>query len=324
MKNTKICIIAIAVSCIICCVTGQSYGQLNRAATQSFSIAPKRLIKVGRVGRTIKIIPQAKNLQPDIGGTFIILDFETNVTANALVTLEKVSGPLPPGTESFKWTGAGVDHRVQFVNLEADTDYKIQVDVIPTEQLDGPAPQSTVYPFKTLQRHVFVALNDVFVYDDADWDNAGDLSFGVQIGHQHANFNDAGNSWDFLNFKTYIDSGTGVNLAQSGMPNYLYQNDVQSTTLKIAVSANERDYAIGHFSFRPDLVDRYLGSGTDAYNEWNSGFILIDIGHSNLTPGGNSLHQKESLVRNFEIDVPSTGGVDLSYTLSGQLVVAYW
>lgn len=312
----------LAIGCACCCMPGAARAQFTRQPVKTTRVASK--ITVARVSTNLKIIPQAKQLQPDVGGTFLSLAFATNVEAYTLVSLTKTSGPLPPGTNSMQWTNAGGQHQVQFVNLEADTDYEVRIDVVPTTPAAHASPQPTTYAFTTLRRHVFVALNDVFVYDDAEWDGAGDIHFNVQIGDEHANFNQAGNSWDYLEFHADIDSGTGINLPQSGKPNYLYQNDVQSTTLKIAVSANEWDFALFGITFRPDAEDQYLGTGCDSYNEWNSGYKLVDIGDTFLTSGAANLHQSEALVRNFEIHVPPSQHADLSYKLTGQLVVAYW
>ena len=316
----------LALSCVACCLVGSSLGQFSRDSTTrgiSRKTTPRK-ISVGSTSRTIRVKPHAKNLQPDVGGTFIDLRYETNENAITLVTLIKVGGDLPPETDSFKWTAASTSHHVQFVNLEANTEYGLQIDLIPSDQ-SAPEPSSTFHPFKTLQRHVFIALEELHVYDDADWDGAGWLDFGVQMGPAEKYFNVKGNSWDFLNFRTQMHSGTTLNIPQTDKPSYMFRNNADSTKLKIAITANEKDYPFGpQFPFRPDLVDRYLGSGEDAYNEWNSGYELFDIGHSFLTPGATNLHQRESLATDFEIDALANDEADLSYSISGQLVVVYF
>lgn len=312
----------LALGCVSCCLHGASYGQLYRQATRTNTLSSK--VTATRTTSTLKLIPQATQVQPDVGGTFISLSFATNVDAYAFVSLYKVGGALPPGTDSMQWSDAGKQHQVQFVNLEADTDYEVRIEVLPTSPGDYATPAPIQFPFRTLERHVFVALKDVFVFDDADWDNAGDLRFNVQIGDEYADFGEAGNSWDFLTFFASIDSGTGINLPQSEKPYYLYQNDVHSTTLKIAVSANEQDSSVVGISFRPPAGDYYLGTGCDSRNEWNSGYKLIAIGDTFVTPGAGNLHQSEALVRDFEIHVAPSQHADLSYSLTGQLVVAYW
>ncbi|MFK7737874.1 MAG: hypothetical protein AB8B50_17715 [Pirellulaceae bacterium] len=305
---------------LVCGLAGNVFAQTTLQRSNDFKI--RRIVQAAKPPPPIQRMDRAIITRTNFGGTFMEIDFKTEFDASAEVSLTSgaASSPVVVGKKILPM---GRNHRVSFVNLKPNTRYVYRIDLFPDDSYTG-IVRPSIIQFTTRERFVFVGVQTIHVFDDADATTAGDMSFRVQIGDEHGNFNEPGNSWDFLSFQAYLDSHTDLNVPASGKPYYLKSENVQSDTMKIAVSNYESDgfefTGLG-FSLGPDV---YLGSGESSRAEWNSGFTTINIAGSFLSPDETTLQKSEALVKTFTIIVPPAQETNLSYSLTGQLVVAYY
>ncbi|MFK7735354.1 MAG: hypothetical protein AB8B50_04950 [Pirellulaceae bacterium] len=300
---------------LFCLVASDVAAQTSLAVAKDYKI--RRIVTKVDPAPPIKKIPlQVLNLKQNVGGSFVEFEFASNYKAAALVKLRNLSSPTDLGDAEL--TSASKLHQVSLVNLQPDTRYKAQIDLLPSESFNGEAIPYTV-EFKTLQRHVYVGISNIHVFDDSDELSAGDMNFVFQIGDEHGNFNTPGNSWDFINFDADLDSGTNFSPAHAGRPHVLAAENVNFDKLKIAVSNFETD-GRQYASYIPP-TDMYLGSGCLSLSEWNSGFIVVDIAGSFLTPDAETAQKRESMVQPFAIMVSPTDETDLHYLVEGLISV---
>ncbi|QDT11469.1 hypothetical protein [Planctomycetes bacterium K23_9] len=303
----------------IVCLVGASGWTQEYGRSSTYKI--RRII--GQVPPRPPILGPSKieDVQTMVGGTFIELQFKTTHAVRGLVLWTNRS----TGVAGSRMTANGKKHKLLVENLSPDSDYRFQIYQLPIDPL--PVDLHThEFQRTTLQKNVTCFVENIYMLDDSDELSAGEFFFNFILGSKDANFNESGNAWDaFGTPLVSIHSGTNLALMPAGITNVLSADNVHSPDLKFAVSAFEDDGLDGFLGLPPRAPkpDLYVGSYDHGVTETNSGFLLTNISGSALTPNANTPQKRESLNKSFDLYVPPSSESDLSYAISGWIVVSY-
>lgn len=303
---------------MVCAVMTSGWAQ-EFGRSQDYQI--RRLISKAPERPPIMGPGEILNVRTMVGGTFVELQFDTTYDVRGLVLWTNDS----TGDGASRMTLSGKKHKLLLENLSPNTSYSFQIYQLPSEKLPVPL-RSTEFQRRTLQKNVMCIVENICMFDDSDDLSAGEFFFNFILGAKDANFNESGNAWDaFGTPLVSIHSGTNLALVPAGIPNVLYAENVQATTLKFAVSALEDDVADGILDLPPRAPkpDLYFGSFDNGDTETNSGFLIMNISGSGLTHDASSPQTRERLNQPFELYVPPTSESEMSYAISGRIVVSY-
>lgn len=303
---------------VVCLVPVSGWGQ-EWGRAKDYKIRPV-------IGKTPALPPilgpsEISNLQTKVGGTFVEIQFETTHSVRGFVFVTNDS----TGEVFVRHSPNGTEHELLVENLSPNTSYSFNVYQSPLEEL--PVKLHTLeFNRRTFQKNVWCFVENICMFDDSDDLSGGEFFFNFIIGAEDANFNESGNAWDAVGTrKLCIDSGTNLALVPAGVPNVLIASNVQSPNLKFAVTALEDDggASILNLPLRAPRPDIYLGSFDEDSSEANSGFFVMNISGSSLTPKADSPMVRETLNQPFELYVPPSPESEMSYAISGRIVVSY-
>ena len=242
------------------------------------------------------------------------------ISDDPMFTEETASGwtvSSPP--KKFTFTGTGINHTAVIKDLQPNTLYYIAVFLNPTPEYDIAGWKAYNTFAVTKKRRVSVGIQHIFVIDDSDDFGAGELLFKFQLGPEHGNFNEPGNTWDHEENPSpsgYLSLASGEGfwpwVGMSGL-------DVEDSA-KIAVSCTDID------SWKSGLYntpDTYKGTGCNDVAEWNSGFWIVDISGGTEMSQGSTLAERETFSFDLIETVHESAHSCLEYQIWGSVSVSY-
>lgn len=290
-----------------------------------------------------------QGLKVNHGGTFVTLEFKTDVACKAyvgvgqgfftaVINYKTGNYDFSNQPEAFGFTPKyGTQHKVSVPYLKPDTNYKFVILLAFQDQShqDTNKWKPVQGNFKTGRRHVIVKINKIDMIDAADFGGTGEVQLRTQIGKPGFDKSTPGNSIDHTGYPLpggFVKMKSGksypLNLKMIGF-------DV-GDAIELTFGVLEQDeggwtvvfpfiFNLADTSGTGNQTDAYLGTFDTGSYEANSGSWTYTFPNTTFMSGGANtpLASRETYTVETIRHVPPAGVTDLEYTIHGTFTVFY-